>query len=453
MDGNSSIACLYAPESVHLNAFAEACLQLTPTVALRNSEAVFLNFQGCDRLWTSQGLRLRLQVLQRRFQIQGQWAWAKDAGQALVEARYGVAGVQIQRPPPLEALLDYFEPLRPLSDEERRPIEKLIKAMRHLGLSRPRDLLDLPVTDLGSRFGPAALEIYQHLSRGYHKPWPRLTQQEVIQESLAIEFFENPQGVESLVFLLKNLMDRALSRVRVRGCRLSALELRLISERSYLREEPNARTLPIHFPVPQSASREVLRIIHEKVTQELQRRPMCRALTDIDLRVTEMAPDPSQQKDFFLKTQEETEKLETLMLRLWEKLGRRTAFGARKISRHRPEASWQRECDLSALSLVSSSLRLKTQEEDEEALLAERPLRLLPQPLQLIKDGPLLWSTTESKKWLGVGWSGPERLETEWWYGAEDLFRDYFTVTTEKGERLWVYQDREKRLFLHGFFD
>jgi protein ImuB len=49
--------------------------------------------------------------------------------------------------------------------------------------------------------------------------------------------------------------------------------------------------------------------------------------------------------------------------------------------------------------------------------------------------------------------SGPERIETGWWDG-KDAARDYYTVLTASGERLWVYRQRGGRRdwYLHGIF-
>jgi protein ImuB len=48
--------------------------------------------------------------------------------------------------------------------------------------------------------------------------------------------------------------------------------------------------------------------------------------------------------------------------------------------------------------------------------------------------------------------SGPERIESGWW-DERDVGRDYYTVVSSFGQRLWVYKDRRScDWHLHGLF-
>ncbi|MAM61984.1 DUF6504 family protein [Maritimibacter sp. UBA3975] len=83
-----------------------------------------------------------------------------------------------------------------------------------------------------------------------------------------------------------------------------------------------------------------------------------------------------------------------------------------------------------------------------QAPARERPLRLWPPEPVMIPAAPLL---PERFRWRGrdhavAGASGPERIAPEWWLddpGWRTGSRDYWVVTTERGERLWLY-------FAHG---
>jgi protein ImuB len=50
--------------------------------------------------------------------------------------------------------------------------------------------------------------------------------------------------------------------------------------------------------------------------------------------------------------------------------------------------------------------------------------------------------------------NGPERISGEWWMdGARQGFaRDYYQITAEGGERLWIFRSGED-FYLHGYFD
>jgi protein ImuB len=87
-----------------------------------------------------------------------------------------------------------------------------------------------------------------------------------------------------------------------------------------------------------------------------------------------------------------------------------------------------------------------------------RPLRLLNRPLPIdvtsvLTDGPPIRMVWNRHDYLVVRAWGPERIETGWWR-AQDVERDYYRIEWEDGTQAWVYHDwRNRRWFLHGFFD
>lgn len=46
---------------------------------------------------------------------------------------------------------------------------------------------------------------------------------------------------------------------------------------------------------------------------------------------------------------------------------------------------------------------------------------------------------------------GPERLQTGWW-DEQPVTRDYFIAVTAQGQRLWVFRDKALQWFIHGYF-
>jgi protein ImuB len=90
-----------------------------------------------------------------------------------------------------------------------------------------------------------------------------------------------------------------------------------------------------------------------------------------------------------------------------------------------------------------------------------RPLHLLHKPEQievsvLMPDYPPLLF-----RYMGVLHTvkkadGPERIEQEWWI-QQGLYRDYYCVENESGERYWLfrlgdYKNNDPKWFIHGFF-
>ena len=86
--------------------------------------------------------------------------------------------------------------------------------------------------------------------------------------------------------------------------------------------------------------------------------------------------------------------------------------------------------------------------------MARRPLRMLQHPRALQRLDQYLFVTGRGSKqrWKILRIEGPERVTGEWW--CSDRERDYYTVYTSQGERLWVFQQSDSQAyFLHGLFD
>ncbi|MFM9996162.1 MAG: Y-family DNA polymerase [Phycisphaerales bacterium] len=91
---------------------------------------------------------------------------------------------------------------------------------------------------------------------------------------------------------------------------------------------------------------------------------------------------------------------------------------------------------------------------------ADRPTTLWARPepadaMALTPNGPLLSLGWRNRRWNVLSCSGPERIGPEWWRwtpGKETPpDRDYFTVQTECGRRLWVFRHRgTHRWLVHG---
>jgi protein ImuB len=114
------------------------------------------------------------------------------------------------------------------------------------------------------------------------------------------------------------------------------------------------------------------------------------------------------------------------------RLGDQAVQSLRPQADHRPERAW-RTWPAKPARLTSSSS--STHRGGHDAPL--RPCALLPSPRALTAPPHLL--------------SGPERIESGWWDGAEVL-RDYY-IAQVQGARAWVFQDLSQGgWYLHGFW-
>lgn len=129
-----------------------------------------------------------------------------------------------------------------------------------------------------------------------------------------------------------------------------------------------------------------------------------------------------------------------LVERLRARFGTESVYGLELVEDHRPERIWARSADklLQERSLPASL-----------PLRAARPLWLLPSPVRLGSAGTEICSTTLAE---ALGEDVPERIESGWWDGS-DIGRDYYAISTGRGQRLWIYKDHATcGWYLHGLF-
>ncbi|HEY7673581.1 MAG TPA: DNA polymerase Y family protein [Gammaproteobacteria bacterium] len=120
-----------------------------------------------------------------------------------------------------------------------------------------------------------------------------------------------------------------------------------------------------------------------------------------------------------------------LVERLRARFGIERVYGLELVEDHRPERVWARRAEkLLQASAPSASPSLGT----------ARPLWILPAPVRLPAVDAEIHGTL------------PERIESGWWDGS-DVGRDYYAISTRRGQRLWIYEDHATRgWYLHGLF-
>ena len=129
-----------------------------------------------------------------------------------------------------------------------------------------------------------------------------------------------------------------------------------------------------------------------------------------------------------------------LIDRLQARLGEAAVAGIQLVPGHRPESATRHVLPAAGGVAGVPAMPLPA---------ARRPLWLLREPKPLgVRDG---------RPWLGAPLileSGPERIESGWWDGA-DVCRDYYVARPVSGPRLWIYRELgagEARWFWHGLY-
>lgn len=405
--------------------FAEICWRYTPEIAL-GEHWFFLNIEGCQNLYSEQTLLLRLQAHGKKRSQLIRWAVAEDPATALAFAFFR----QRERfHLPLAALPFYFNPYKIEFQD------KVLRSLSRLGARTLSDVMRMPRTSLLRRFGPEILLALDRLSLTTDFPWPRLAAPLKVEEVVAIDSSFRIQTVEPLIFLLTPILDSALQRLKARGQALLHFQIVLLQESSSVVEQARYE-FTFELSAPHHRSKPLVPIIRDRIERGLLQNPVKSALHEMRLEVLTTAPLRSSQADL-MRAQEEQmqESLQSLVLRLRERLGPQKVFFAQILASHVPEKTWEKS------SQVTSAQRTSE---------AHRPLRLLRTPLLLGREGVLL--SCAHRQWRVVDMQGPERIQTEWW--AQEVQRDYYLVHTEEGEKLWIYVSLENGLhYLHGVFD
>jgi nucleotidyltransferase/DNA polymerase involved in DNA repair len=191
--------------------------------------------------------------------------------------------------------------------------------------------------------------------------------------------------------------------------------------------------------------------------------PLQAPARSISFKVLETVPGHGAQKNFFHTQEIEAENWDQLLGRLLSRLGPEHVFQATLVHHYCPEKSWQKTLNQKRMSQKESSpISVSAPSHASSHASAptshlKRPTRILktPEPLHL---KPSLLLHPSGKTWRVKAWEGPERILTEWWKEpfSREVNRDYYQITSEENEKIWVFLDRNQdppQAFLHGFFD
>lgn len=132
--------------------------------------------------------------------------------------------------------------------------------------------------------------------------------------------------------------------------------------------------------------------------------------------------------DMFGDVEQARDAASLLLERLRARLGHDAVRGVRPWPEHRPERAWR----------TAEPGTARTPHPDKQPL---RPVWLLVEPRPLASVGSLTLL------------SGPERIESGWWDGA-DVRRDYYVARAPRAGRWWIFQrlDPPGGWYVHGYF-
>jgi hypothetical protein len=425
---NVRVVCVLVEEQTNLEALAEALLRFTPRVCI-GENSVFLDIAGCQGLYTEPGLRLRIQVLMGRLGVKYRLAIATDLPTALALAVFRQNHRDLL---PIDALQIYASPFK-----TSQSMAKVIGVFKRLGLRTLHDVKTLPFDTLAARVGKDGFQALLQAHSPAPAAWRRFVAPEKVVEFCAVDDSHGVRDYQSVLFIVKGLLDKALLRLRGRGELILEVELRIVQERHSTVERP-VRTWRFDLPKPLGSSQGLLPIFHERLMETLRRAPLVADVRRLELEVLRTAPGGLRQVDFFSKKEEELESLRSIVSRLSERLGGERVFFASPQTTYTPEKGWRKSTE-PVVEQLSSAI----------SALPRRPARLLRKPMPICRKGDQLRQA--GREWRVVAQYGPERLGGEWWWRESE--RDYYRVRVDSGEEFWIFTDDQKRCFLHGVFD
>ena len=176
--------------------------------------------------------------------------------------------------------------------------------------------------------------------------------------------------------------------------------------------------------------------LHRLLTVKLETVALPAPVVALELRSGRVTTAAAREPDLFRRSG--VSDWPQLLDNLSARLGPQSVHGLRCADEHRPER---------AFDLVAAEAERvppgTTDAVTDDSTVPARPLWLLPEPCALSSFGAGA-VTCES---------GPERIESGWWDGA-DVARDYYVATTQGGECLWIYRERRAPhdWHVHGVF-
>jgi protein ImuB len=288
----------------------------------------------------------------------------------------------------------------------------VLRAFHGIGAHQLQQVLALPRDGLGRRYGQACTDYLDRLLG--RRPDPLPLYQPPREFVSSIELPNEVQDSEALLFVARRLLDEFHRFLLAHD--LSTTRFALLLQHSNQQQTRVLTGLS-------RADRDPHRLT-DLVRERLSYTDLPAAVHEVALHSLELCAHQALAEDLFEAPTADSHDWSRLLERLRSRLGDQAVHGLHCSADHRPERAW---------SKTTTSV-------EKYPSNAARPLWLLDPPRKLSRQPKILLS-------------GPERIESGWWDGA-DICRDYFVSEGGSGQRLWVFRDRRasNHWYLHGVF-
>ncbi len=374
-----------------------------------------------------------------------------------------------------------------LSEEEERRLARdvtlerlgidpdLIGKLSRLGVHTVGSFLDLPADGIRRRFGNDAWLLHRRARGDAWDPLAARAAEEPLRRTLLLEDPVSDSGI--VLFLVRRLLAMLLASMAAQGKAVVALAISL--HRSLRRDRPS---LVFHVRAAQPTLDEAVLIdlVRLRLETEVRRELAGSSIIEIEVEAQAAAAGADQLRLFHDRTRRDLAAGERAIARLKAELGESSVVRAVLRQGHLPEAGFAWE---TFQNLVAPSPRVVLRKPLVRRL-EQQPLALPPKPFRERDDcwiaspatgqrralrtkaaahgyeqegerpaPPEVRESSASERGTAHGrvenMAGPYIVSGGWW--NRELHREYHYASTESGEILWVYYDRQRRRwFLAG---
>lgn len=456
-------------EASTLAYLAQWAYQFTPKVSIKSPDCLLLDISGCLKLF--KGLDNLIKKVTESL---------KNLGfQALLSINTSPLSALLMAKAQTKTLINIDKQklkrsIEKVSVQHLQADQKIIDALKKMGIATLQDLLTLPPSGLSRRFGTNFSDYLQRLVGNNADP------QNIISPSTkfssTINFLFDVTNLSSLVFPIKRLLIELSDFLSARQLCINHFTWRLSH-----RNSPNDPSTSINlrkFSILLASPTNEYKAFFALTQLKLDQINNIKEVDSITLSVSHFHTVEAYNKVLFqdstsllneYSSNNINDKNSQLLNILNAKLGPGQYFGLSQSNDHRPEKAWK------ALSIKNKApIRNKKPTGSKEICWSQeslpRPSFLLnpPTALNVLEKSPFFDITSLEIKILTVkGFNaggiagkltllkGPERIDYGWWDQAMDkpLTRDYYIACQEDGSLYWIFQHVAlEQWYLHGIF-
>jgi protein ImuB len=328
----------------------------------------------------------------------------------------------------------------PSLDEERTrlgavPVDRIglpaeaVDTLHRFGVRTVAGFVDLTAADVASRLGHDAARLHALATSADALPVQATLDAEPIGD---LRILDRPvSDAAGLLFLIRERLVELVATAEQRSARTQSIELKF-------RLDDRRNT---HFTVSPATPSNDDEVLCDLISLRLSTLPLSAGVVEIGLELRVVPVEHGQVLLSLERPRRDFDAASRALARLRAELGENAVGVLRLSDGHLPEARWK--------WVPSVTVRPPRVAAAPSPMLTRRVL-LKPRPLApRERHEPDGWLVAGLEAGPVVRQSGPYIVAGGWW--NREIHREYHYVETRRGDLLWVYWDRRRRVwFLHG---